>query len=74
MAEVFVNGFYGKKEVHGTMGDLMDTANRTGDTGSKDFLRKCFQGWCQKTGKNMWDAATVMEWRSLPFTTHETEA
>jgi hypothetical protein len=51
----------------------MDTANRTGDDVGKDFLRKCFQGWCQKTGKNMWDAATVMEWRSLPFTTYVPE-
>lgn len=71
---MMVNGLSNMKEVKGTMGDLMDTANRTGDDGSKDFLRKCFQGWCQKTGKNMWDAATVMEWRSLPFTTYKTEA
>ena len=73
MADTFVNSFYGKKEVRGTMGALMDEANRTGDVGSKDFLRKCFQGWCQKTGKNMWDVATVMEWRALPFTTHVPE-
>lgn len=73
MANEFVNGFFGLKEVHGTFGDLMDTANRTGDSTSKDFLRKCFQGWCQQNGKSMWDAATVMEWRSLPFTTHVPE-
>ena len=41
-----VNGFHGMKEVHGTFGDLMDTANRTGDSGSKDFVRNCSQGWC----------------------------
>ena len=70
---MMVNGFSNMKEVKGTMGDLMDTANMTGDAGSKDFLRKCFQGWCQKTGKDMWDAATVMEWRSLPFTTYAME-
>ena len=73
MADNFVNGFHGMREFHGTFGDLMDTANRTGDDASKDFLRKCFQGWCQKNGKNMWDAATVMEWRSLPFTTYMPE-
>ena len=73
MSSMFVNGLSGMKEVHGTFGDLMDTANRTGDDGAKDFLRKCFQDWCAKTGKNMWDAATVMEWRSMPFTTYMPE-
>jgi len=67
------DNFHRMKEIQGTMGDMMDAANRTGDSGSKDFLRKCFQGWCQKTGKNMWDAETVKEWRSLPFTTYMPE-
>ena len=33
MADNFVNGFHGMREFHGTFGDLMDTANRTGDSG-----------------------------------------
>ena len=47
-----------------TWGALMDRANETNDSASKDFLRKCFQGFCEANGLTPFNAETVLAWRS----------
>jgi hypothetical protein len=47
-----------------TYGELMHRANVTDDTASKDFLRKCFQGYCKANGLNPLCAETVIKWQS----------
>lgn len=47
-----------------TWGALMDIANETNDTSSKEFLRKCFQGYCKRNGLTPFNAETVIKWRN----------
>lgn len=47
-----------------TWSALMDKANQTNDSASKDFLWKCFQGYCYTMKLKPFDAETVMKWRN----------